>query len=334
MIAASLTLLAMTVCLMSGCGFPYLVHVTKGQLQLMHQRQNIREELEEGTVSFEQKKKLQLVLEVRRYALETLKLEGEQNYIKYVHLERDSVAYNLVVCPKDRLEPYRWWFPFVGSVEYLGFFDKDYALENKKEYEEEGYDVYARGASAYSTLGWFSDPVFSTMLKFSDATLSNIIIHELTHATIYRKGETSYNEGVATFIGNRGSKDFLIQKYGANSKEYVEAKNSEEDDFLFSQFMKGARKDLEAFYQKPLTKEDKIQGREKIFLKIKSDFLALKPKFKTNAYAYFDKLTLNNAVIIAFGQYYQDLSRFEKIWEENGKSLPRTIEFLSKIKDG
>ncbi|MBI3018374.1 MAG: aminopeptidase [Deltaproteobacteria bacterium] len=276
---------------LEGCSLPYLAHVSRGQLQILNRRQKIEEAIQKGRVSDAQKKKLELVLEVRKYAIERLKLRGSESYTKYVDLKRDFVAYNLVVCPKDRLDPTTWWFPFAGRVAYLGFFDKEYALKTKKEFEEDGYDTYLRGVSAYSTLGWFDDPIFSTMLAFRDETLANVIIHELTHGTIYRKGDTAFNEGVAKFISRW-------------------------------------RKALEAYYAAPQSSDEKILKRESEFLKIKEDFQKLKPKLKTSSYLYFDRLPLNNAIFAAFGQYYEDLSLFEKVWEKHHRNLLETLEFF------
>ena len=313
---------------LEGCSLPYLAHVSRGQLQIINRRQKIEEAIQKGKVSAEQKKKLELVLEVRTYAIEKLKLKASQSYTKYVDLKRDSVAYNLVVCPKDGLNPYTWWFPFVGRVAYLGFFDKEYALKTKKEFEDDGYDTYLRGVSAYSTLGWFDDPVFSTMLSFRDETLANVIIHELTHGTIYRKGDTPFNEGVATFVGNKGALEFLKEKVGVQSQPYQSALGAQADDLLFSAFISEWRKKLDAYYGSSQSSEEKILKREGEFLKIKEDFQKLKPKLKTSSYLYFDRLPLNNAVFVAFGQYYEDLSLFEKVWETHNYDLLKTIEFF------
>lgn len=313
---------------LEGCSLPYLAHVSRGQIQILNRRQKIEEAIQKGQLTSEQKRKLNLILDVRKYAFETLKLKESESYTKYVDLDRDAVAYNLVVCPKDRLDSYTWWFPFVGRVAYLGFFDKEYALKTKKEFEEEGYDAHLRGVSAYSTLGWFDDPVFSTMLSFRDETLANVIIHELTHGTIYRKGDTPFNEGVATFIGNKGALEFLKEKYGARSQPYQGALDAQADDLLFSAFISQWIKKLEAYYASDQSSEEKVLKREGEFLKIKGDFQKLKPKLKTSSYFYFDRLPLNNAVFVAFGQYYEDLSLFEKVWEKHHRNLLEAIEFF------
>ena len=166
------------------------------------------------------------------------------------------------------------------------------------------------------------------MLAFREETLANVIIHERTHGTIYRKGDTSFNEGVATFVGNKGSLEFLKEKYRLTSQSVQGAVHAQADDLLFSQFISRWRKKLELYYISDRSSEEKVLKREAEFLKIKEDFQTLKPKFKTSSYLYFDRLPFNNAVFIAFGQYYEDLSFFEKVWERHHRNLLKTIEFF------
>lgn len=319
--------------LQGGCSLHYIAHVSRGQMQLMKGREKIEEVIQKDDLTAQQKLKLKFVLEVRKYAIESLGLSASQSYTQFVDIKRDVVAYNLVVCPKDHLKPYDWWFPFIGNVEYLGFFDKKYALETQKEYEEEGYDTYLRGVSAYSTLGWFDDAVFSTMLKYDEGSLANIIIHELTHATIYKKGDTAFNEGVATFVGNKGSLAFLIQTFEKKSKIVKRTKDLDYDELLFSKFIDRSLNELNRYYQSLVSSEVKIKKREDEFVKIKRNFLKLKLQFKTHAYDYFEKLSLNNAILISFAQYQKDLNIFEKVWIKQKKDIKRMVEFLKKIQD-
>ncbi len=315
--------------LSTGCSIRYLTHVSKGQLQINKKRESIEKALVSGKLSPEQVQKLKLVEDVRQFALNELKLTSTDSYTQYVALDRNHVAYNLVVCPKDSLIPMSWWFPFVGSVDYLGFFNLEYAKETQKDYIDDGYDTYLRGVSAYSTLGWFKDPIFSTMLQYEDHSLANVIIHELTHATIYKKGDTFFNEGVATFVGNQGALNFLEKKYGKKSIAYQSATDDKHDDLIFSQFMKESRESLERFYKGVVLDRDRDRDRE--FDKIKNNFQKIKPKFKTRSYDFFETLPLNNAIIIAYGQYLQDLTLFEKLWEKNHRDLPKTIVELKAL---
>src|SRR5262249_33798482 len=132
----------------------------------------------------ETKRKLRLVLEVKKFAEEKLSLTSNRNYLTYVALDRDSVSYVLQVAPFNELSHYEWDYPIVGKMPYKGFFNKDLAKEEAKKFPEEKWDTYIRGVSAYSTLGWFHDPVLSSMLKYSDHELVDTIIHETVHANV------------------------------------------------------------------------------------------------------------------------------------------------------
>ncbi len=302
----------------------------------MNKTEPISVVIKRGGLSQAEQEKLRLILEIRDFSSNALKLSLDGSYLEYVDLSklrRDAVAYNLVVCPKDRLEPHLWWFPFIGNIGYLGFFDKEYAFETKREYEEKGYDTYLRSVSAYSTLGWFNDPIFSSMLSFREDQLANLIIHELTHVTIYKSGDTLFNEGVATFIGNKGSIGFMVQKYGKNSKQHLASLHAEHDDLLFSGYIEKAKSRLQKFYNGPLSENEKIQKREREFEALKNDFLKLKPSFKTHDYDGFQNIRFNNAVFAGLEQYYGDLSLFEKIWKKHHGNTAVMVQLFKKAQD-
>ncbi len=315
---------------LQGCSLPYLFHVAAGQMRLIEKRKDVSEILNDPEFSEKKKDKLRFISEVRNFAIQKLHLTAHDNYTQYVELDRDSVAYNLVVCPKDTLTPKGFWFPFVGDIHYLGFFNTPYALEMKSEFDEEGYDTHLRGVSAYSTLGWFSDPIFSSMMGYPENVLANLIIHELTHGTIYKKGDTEFNEGVSTFVGNQGSIQFLIQKFGEGSTLHVAAQRDQADDIVFSNFIQNAKRKLTQFYEKQLSSEERIVGRERIFEQIKKDFLDIKKKFKTTNYDFFEKMNLNNAVIVGFGQYYGGLDIFEKVWILQRRDFQKTLQIFKE----
>jgi predicted aminopeptidase len=170
------------------------------------------------------------------------------------------------------------------------------------------------------------------MLEWNEAALANLILHEMTHATVYFKGETDLNEQVATFIGNRGSIDFLTQKYGPSSEEALEAMQSQEDDLLFSSWVNQACQQLSAYYGKKISKEEKLKGREELFRSIREAFTEMRGRFKTDCYRGFDKIELNNAVLLAYHRYFHRLGIFETLYDYFGRDLRRVIEFLKEIR--
>ena len=170
------------------------------------------------------------------------------------------------------------------------------------------------------------------MMKWDQVTLANLILHEMSHATIYFKGETDFNEQLATFIANRGTIDFLIEKYGMGSKEVAEAIHIQEDDLLFSKWMDQVCQRLSNYYAKEISRDEKLRGREEIFRSIKEEFREIKVQFKTDCYKDFEKKELNNAVLLAYRRYIHRLEKFETLYESMGKDIRKVVEFFKKIK--
>ena len=181
-----------------------------------------------------------------------------------------------------QLKPKEWKFPIIGTVPYKGFFNKQKAINLKKELESEGYDVIIRNPGGWSTLGWFTDPILSKMLNRSEGDLANLIIHEMSHSTIFVKDSINFNENLATFIGDRGTEKFLIHKFGIHSKEYITYIEEDEDYLKYVNHMLGGAKQLDSLYatmkeSDPIDQKKSIKKRviEKIVLSMDTLSLAL-----------------------------------------------------------
>jgi predicted aminopeptidase len=168
-------------------------------------------------------------------------------------------------------------------------------------------------------------------MEWNHVALANLILHEMTHATVYFKDEADFNEQLATFIGNRGAIDFLIEKYGAESKEEAEAIHIQEDDLLFSRWVDQACQRLSTYYAKEISRDEKLRGREEIFRSIKEEFREIKVQFKTDCYKDFGKKDLNNAVLLAYRRYIHRLEKFEALYEYLGRDLKKVIEFFKEV---
>jgi predicted aminopeptidase len=203
---------------MTGCGnLLYFSQLGWHQAWITTQGFPVQEVLEDEQVSQGVMEKIGFIQEVKRYGEVRLGLKKSKNYLKYVDI-KGPILHVVTACEKDRLHLVTWTFPITGQVDYKGFFTRERALKEKQSLEEKGYDTCVQGVGAYSTLGWLNDPIFSSMLDWEEATLANLILHEMTHATIYFKGGTDFNEQMATFVGNRGAIDFLLEKYGSGRK--------------------------------------------------------------------------------------------------------------------
>jgi predicted aminopeptidase len=168
------------------------------------------------------------------------------------------------------------------------------------------------------------------MLQWDQATLANLILHEMTHTSIYFKGQTDFNEQLATFVGNQGAIGFLIEKYGKESKEVVEAIRNQEDDLLFSQWIDQGCQQLSNFYSKEISRDEKIKGRKEIFCSLKGEFRKI--SFKTDGYKNFEKLDINNAVLLAYRRYIHRLENFQAFYAYFENDLRRVMDFFKEIR--
>lgn len=311
---------------LSGC---YLLTQGAGQAQLLLSRRPVAEVVASPDTTPEAREKLALIDEAKRYAEDVLGLKATRNYQDYVSLDRDAVSYVVSAAPPDRLEAYTWWFPIIGAVPYKGFFDRKHAEALQADLKAQGYDTILRGVPAFSTLGWLPDPVYSPFLKYDRTTLSNTIIHELTHVTLFLSGQASFNEGFATFVGNLGAQEFLKGKYGPESPEYRQARDAVADNVVFTEFVQAVSARLEALYQSDRPKAEKLAEREAIFKWAKDTFKAeYEPRMKSHQFRHFPKGVFNNASLISYRTYYNRLDRFESAHRQLGGDLRKTVGFF------
>jgi len=189
-----------------GC---YYMQAVGGQLELMRKRAPITEVLEDPSLEAETRRKLELVLEARRFAVDRLDLPDNDSYRSYADLERDFVVWNVFAAPEFSLEPRTWCYPVVGCLAYRGYFDEAAARRQAARLEAQGYDVHVGGVPAYSTLGRFDDPLLNTMMRWSDVSLVSTLFHELAHQKLFVKGDTGFNESFATAVAEIGLERWL-----------------------------------------------------------------------------------------------------------------------------
>ena len=317
---------------LTGCGnILYLGKLGWHQSFITFHSVPVQEILQDERTEGEMKERIRFVQEVKRYGEERLGLERTKSYSKFFEV-KGPVLYVVTASEKDRLQLHSWKFPIVGKVTYKGFFTQEGALREERSLREKGFDTFVQHCGAYSTLGWLKDPIFSSMLKWDDASLSNVILHEMAHATVYFKGETNLNEQVATFIGNRGAIGFLTERYGPTSEEVSEAVHIQEDDLLFGRWIDQVCQKLSDLYAKKISREEKLKEREEIFQRIKEEFGKIKVQFKTDCYKDFGKGDINNAVLLAFHRYIDQLERFQTVFENLGWDLRRVIAFFEEVR--
>lgn len=199
-------LLALGALLAAGCAQPlYVLRLGWEQARLLARRQPIGELLARPDLEPGVRERLELVLSARRFARDALGLRVDGVFATVVAIDRRAVVHTVSAAYRDRLEAYTWWYPVVGRVPYRGFFDESAARSAAQRLTERGFDVDVRPAVAFSTLGYFADPLPSTLLGAGPVPLVETVLHELFHATLWVAGEVRFNESAATFVGHRGA---------------------------------------------------------------------------------------------------------------------------------
>jgi predicted aminopeptidase len=326
---AAFVLVAMAVTL-SGCQLPYYWKQASGQMDILRRRVPIEEALKDPALSETDKAKIVIAEKARQFGHEKLGLADSKNYSRFAKLDRPYVTYVVNAAEKWQLKSHLWDFPFVGKVPYKGYFTEQEARDEEKNLKEKNLDTYVRGVSAYSTLGWFEDPILSSMLRYKEYDLVNTIIHETTHATLYIKSSADFNEQLAVFVGNTGTEQFYLEREGAKSQTLKKIREENEDEKKFGDFIGNEIRLLDEWYKlNPEQNEEKRMAR---IAEIQGHFVReLKPKLKTDLYGYFPTLKLNNARLMLFKTYTKDLSIFEKLYRKLGSDMPAFISACKKL---
>ena len=274
-----------------------------------------------------------LVTDIRTFAYKDLGLASSKNYTSYVELDRDYLAAVVSASAKDSFHRHEWKFPIVGRMPYKGFFNIEDARKERVKLEKKDLDVWIRGVDAFSTLGWFKDPLYSYMRNYSPARLANLLIHELVHATVFLKGQVKFNEELAEFIGTEGARLYMEKRYGLDSDEYREMLASETNSRNFVSFIQELIAELEALYSNTsFNRENKLTEKERIINASKERFEAEYDNLFTNDnYRGFIDLPINNAYLELYRLYYTKDNFYEDLYEHSGRDLPAFIAAAKKI---
>lgn len=248
-----LQVLLSAVCL-SGCGVRYVLSSAGYQMELLATREPIERVTALGTLSAGEEQRLKIFEEVKTFGA-TIGLSATHNYGTYARTW-DRTMWNLTACPELSLQPRTWWFPIVGSVPYLGFFTKGDVNAWRDRLERAGDEVFVREVGAYSTLGWFRDPVLPAMLRWEEARIAETVSHELAHATLWIPGSVGFNESFASVVGDAAGDAYLVQKFGGTSAEVVAARDANHDARVFQSVLTQLHDDLDALFRDPVRSDD------------------------------------------------------------------------------
>jgi predicted aminopeptidase len=316
--------------MLSGCSPIYFLRAAYEEGRILWRRQPITDFLATPDLHNDTKEKLTTVLAVRDYAQNVLNLNVAGSYASYSYVDRPDLTYVVIAAPQTELRPYTWWFLVVGHVPYKGFFSKSEAQSEAERLHKQGYDTTIRTSAAFSTLGWFDDPLLSHLLRFDKIALSEVVFHELFHNTLYIKGAGAFNESAANFIGHRATIDFFGQRFGDESAEHRRAVQLWQEELEFAEFIEDLIIDLSGLYRRNIAKQDKLRLRNEVFARSQSEWarrIAARPAHRFRG---FSQQPLNNAVLMHYGVYLNNLQLFESLYELEGRNLVRTIAALER----
>ncbi|HEX6070910.1 MAG TPA: aminopeptidase [Longimicrobiaceae bacterium] len=328
--AICLLMLVLAVTLTAGCSPLYVLRAGYEEAKILSRRKSIVALVADSTTPPETREKLRLVLRARAFAADSLGLDAGDSYTTFSRLDSDTLALIVSAAYRDRFEAYTWWFPIVGRVPYKGYFSERKAREAIADLEEQGLDTYLRPTSAFSTLGWFNDPLVSPLLRYDSVSLAGTVIHELTHNTIYVPGQAMFNESLAEFVGGRGAIAFFCADRAEPSADCEAARAAWADELVFGEFLDGLVVELEALYGRTeLTYEQKLAAREEVFTRARERFDGeVQPRMQPGSYGSFLRVPLNNASLLSRRLYYHRLDLFEEAFQLMGGDLRRTMEVI------
>jgi predicted aminopeptidase len=289
-----------------------------GQLSILMDAQSLERYMEENDLSENYKQKLDFIDYVKRYAVDSLGMEASDSYETIYDQKGEPILWTVTASPEFELKAYEWWFPIAGSFSYKGFFDHEAALKEKEKMEAKGFDVELDEVSAWSTLGWFNDPILSSMLERDSAKLADLIIHELFHGTVYLKDSVELNENLASFVGRKGT-EHLLSSLGDTAlirQNELRRKKREELEIL----IKRSAEQLDSMYHgfdEDLSRESKVRKKREMIEKIRWRVATLlADRDLTKAEQYYLNFNPNNAYFTGYLTYRSKGEQFERELEE------------------
>lgn len=323
---------------LSACSPLYVMRAGIAEWRILRARRPLTDVVLDPETPPDVRGKLLLAREARAFAADSLGFRVGDIYTTYADLRSDTLALVLSAAPEDRLSPRTWWFPVVGSVPYRGFFDEAEARKEQAKLEAEGFDTYLRPTGAFSTLGWFSDPIPSSLLSQDQVAVVESVLHELAHAQLWVDGHVDFNESFAEFVGAVGSAVFFCTRPGGGSDTVKcrRARDRWDDAVRFSRFLDGLVEQLEAVYDDPqMSRPLKLERKTEIFEDGRRRFRTeVQPSFRASTYQSFLDTPLNNATLLARIRYYHRLYDFGRLVEAHDGKLGVTVAALRKSVEG
>lgn len=282
----------------------YYWQAVNGHTDILNREQPISELLAKPDLDPELRTALEEMQRARDFASEELGLPDNNSYREYADIGRDYVIWNVIATEEFSVVPQTWCFPFAGCVNYRGFFAKSDAEDFARHSRSEGKDVYVAGARAYSTLGWFDDPLLSTMLYRDEAMRVGVLFHELAHQKLYVQDDTAFNEAFATAVAQEGVRRWFL--YNGNTSKYERYLESQQRRVEFNTLLKQTRSRLQVLYKQSHDPDLMRKEKQRVFLQLKKDYADLKQHWNNGKrYDVWMAQPLNNAHLALAATYHE-----------------------------
>lgn len=319
------------VALLTGCSVSpaYYWQAAGGQFELWRRAQPVERVIADPATPEKLRERLTLTQRIRAFAVTDLALPDGDSYRRYADLKRPYVLWNVFAAPPLSMDLHQWCLPVAGCVGYLGFFDKADAEARAAALRAQGLDVYVGGVPAYSTLGWFDDPLLNTFIGWPETELARLIFHELAHRKFYLKGDTAFNESYATAVEEEGVRRWMAQPGKAGLVASFERAQRMRDDF--AALILKYRDALGQLYASDLPEADKLQRKQAIIAAMRDEYARIKVN-RWNGFAGYDHWfgqDINNAALASVGLYRRWVPAFTALLHQEGDDMPR---FFAAVK--
>ena len=317
--------------LLSGCAnIGYYWHSARGHLAVMNQRVDIDTLLADNSLETDLRQRLVLVQEIRRFSIERLELPANDSYGSYVELDRPYVVQNLFAAPEFSTRLYEWCYPIIGCASYRGYYDEQRLLAYAEDLKSEGLEVHIGRVSAYSTLGWFDDPVLSSFVNWPDYRLAGLLFHELTHQQIYIDDDTTFNESLATAVQQVGTELWLKSQNRSEELAKLTRWLSYRGEVLG--LIESVRKELTNIYSSDLVEAEKRQRKMQVFARAKDAHVSIASTHQVSGgFTRWFADDLNNAKIGSVAAYNSEAPAFINMIEAHGFDFAAFFRYVDKL---
>jgi predicted aminopeptidase len=311
----------------------FLIRAGYEEVRLLLRRRSLARLVADDRTPPGLRSRFELVLAARTFGADSLGLKAGDTYTTYANVGRDTLVLVMSASPRLTLSVYTWWFPIVGAVPYHGYFSLDAARQAASRLEAQGYDTYVRPAAAFSTLGWFSDPLVSSAIARDSVALVSTVIHEISHNTLYVPSATEFDESFANFVGMKGAEAFFRARGEVALADRAAAEWR--DEIRLADFYSELSRELESVYGRAVADSTRLRLRQEVF-RVARDRLTsvIGPRFEAYRAEWFAARELNNATVIAQRIYRDRLELFDRILGRFGGDVRATVGVIEKAVRG